>query len=72
MSGKPRLLVLNEYYWPGVEATAVLLTELCEALAEDFEITVVTGALLGVDAQPGRTIRNGVEIIRVPGTSYDR
>lgn len=72
MSRKPRLLVLNAYYWPGVEATAVLLTELCEALAQDFDITVVTGALLGVDAQPGRMRQNGVEIIRVPGTSYDR
>ena len=27
---KPRLLVVNQYYWPGVEATAHLLTELCE------------------------------------------
>ena len=35
-------------------------------------MTVVTGALHGVDAQPGRTTRNGVEIIRVAGTSYDR
>ena len=33
---RPRLLVLNQYYWPGVEATAHLLTELCEALAEDI------------------------------------
>ena len=31
---RPRLLVFNQYYWPGVEATANLLTELCEALAE--------------------------------------
>jgi len=46
MSGrrKPRLLVLNQYYWPGIEATAQLLTELCEALAEDMEVTVVDNA----------------------------
>ena len=44
---RPRLLVLNQYYWPGVEATANLLTELCEALAEDFDVTVVTGAAPG-------------------------
>jgi hypothetical protein len=25
---KPRLLVLNQYYWPGIEATAQLLTDL--------------------------------------------
>ena len=45
--GKPRLLVLNQYYWPGVEATAQLLTELCEALAGEYEIRVVTGMLHG-------------------------
>ena len=27
MPGKPRLLVLNQYYWPGLEATAHLLRE---------------------------------------------
>ncbi len=26
---KPRLLVFNQYYWPGLEATAHLLSELC-------------------------------------------
>ena len=38
----PRLLILNQYYWPGVEATANLLTELAEDLADEFEVTVVT------------------------------
>ena len=63
MSGrrKPRLLVLNQYYWPGVEATAQLLTELCEALAEDFDIKVVTGQLHGQEEEPHRNVRNGVE-----------
>src|SRR3954467_8548154 len=46
-SRKPRLLVLNQYYWPGIEATAQLLTELCEALAADIQITVITGVLHG-------------------------
>ena len=64
MSEKPRLLVLNQYYWPGVEATAHLLTELCEALADDFDVTVVTGALHGARGGP-RGARNGVEIVRV-------
>ena len=40
---RPRLLVLNQYYWPGVEATAHLLSDLCAALADDFDVTVVTG-----------------------------
>ena len=61
MSGrrKPRLLVLNQYYWPGVEATAQLLTELCEALAEDLDVKVVTGQLHGQEQQPHRTPAEG-------------
>jgi len=66
---KPRLLVLNQYYWPGVEATANLLTELCEALASTYDVTVIAGA---VDGQPERSSRNGVQIIRVRSTTYDR
>jgi len=71
-SRKPRLLVLNQYYWPGVEATAQLLTELCEALAEDMEVKVVTGVLHGHEDQPRRLTHNGVSIVRVPSTSFER
>jgi putative colanic acid biosynthesis glycosyltransferase WcaI len=69
---KPRLLVLNQYYWPGIEATAQLLTELCEALADEAEIKVVTGVLHGHEGEPRRDIHNGVEIVRVPSTSFER
>jgi colanic acid biosynthesis glycosyl transferase WcaI len=69
---KPRLLVLNQYYWPGVEATAHLLTELCEALAEDFQVTVVTGLLHNPPTEAGQFHRNGVEVIRVRSTAYER
>src|SRR5262249_14951411 len=44
---RPRLLVLNQYYRPGPEATAQLLAELCDGLADEFEITVVTGRVRG-------------------------
>jgi glycosyltransferase involved in cell wall biosynthesis len=71
-SRKPSLLVLNQYYWPGVEATAQLLTELCEALAEDLEVKVVTGVLHGHEDEPRRAVHNGVEIVRVPSTSFER
>ena len=67
-----RLLVLNQYYWPGVEATAHLLTELCEALADDYEIRVLTGVLHGHEEQPQRSVRNGVEIVRVRSTAFER
>src|SRR5438034_1329544 len=69
---KPRLLVLNQYYWPGVEATAQLLTDLCEALAEDLDVTVITGVLHGHEDEPRRLEHNGVEIVRVPSTSFER
>ncbi len=69
---KPRLLVLNQYYWPGVEATAHLLSQLCEALADDFDVTVVTGRLLGHDELPDEEERNGVRIVRVRSTAYER
>jgi colanic acid biosynthesis glycosyl transferase WcaI len=69
---KPRLLVLNQYYWPGIEATAQLLTELCEALAEDMDVTVVTGVLHGHEDEPRRAERAGVRIIRVASTSFER
>jgi len=71
-TARPRLLVLNQYYWPGVEATAHLLSQLCEALAGDFEITVVTGHLHGHEELPDEEERNGVRIVRVRSTAFER
>jgi putative colanic acid biosynthesis glycosyltransferase WcaI len=70
-AARPRLLVLNQYYWPGVEATAQLLAQLCEALAEEYDVTVVTGHLYGQQL-PDEEERNGVRIVRVRSTAYDR
>jgi glycosyltransferase involved in cell wall biosynthesis len=70
-AGRPRVLVLNQYYWPGVEATAHLLSELCAALADEFDVTVITG-MVGDGAEPGRFERDGVEIVRVRSTAFDR
>ena len=69
---RPRLLVLNQYYWPGVEATANLLTQLCEALASDYDVTVITGRLLGREEDADYERLNGVELIRVHSTAFDR
>ena len=71
MSMRPRILVLNQYYWPGVEATAQLLAQLCEALARDYDVTVVTGHLHGHQL-PDEEERNGVRIVRVRSTTYER
>jgi colanic acid biosynthesis glycosyl transferase WcaI len=68
---RPRILVLNQYYWPGVEATAHLLSELCGALADEFDITVVTGMVPDA-ARPGRERHDGVDVLRVHSTAFDR
>jgi glycosyltransferase involved in cell wall biosynthesis len=73
MSGRrSRLLVLNQYYWPGFEATAYLLSQLCAAFADEFDVTVITGRLGIPPAGPGRTTHDGVEIVRVHSTAFDR
>jgi colanic acid biosynthesis glycosyl transferase WcaI len=69
-SRRLRLLVFNQYYRPGVEATANLLADLCAGLTQAFDVTVVTGALRNVNA--GREVRDGVEIIRVRATAFER
>lgn len=69
---KPKILVLNQYYWPGVEATAHLLAELCAGLADEFDITVVSGRMGGSDGRDNRMTHRGVEIVRVPSTTYER
>jgi glycosyltransferase involved in cell wall biosynthesis len=66
-----KILVLNQYYWPGIEATGQLLAQLCEELARDYDVTVVTGQLRGHEL-PAEEIRNGVRIVRVRSTTYDR
>jgi colanic acid biosynthesis glycosyl transferase WcaI len=71
-AARPRLLVFNQYYHPGVEATAHLLTELCEALAAEYSVTVITGRLRDREDEPDYEIRNGVEVIRLHSTSFDR
>lgn len=70
MSG-PRILILNRSYWPDAEASGQLLTELCEDLAAEFEMTVIAGQPnqnpAGVSCNPwGRDEHHGVSIRRVP------
>jgi glycosyltransferase involved in cell wall biosynthesis len=67
-----RVLVINQYYWPGIEATAHLLSELCEELAREYDVTVVTGCLRETAKRPERFTRNGVEVVRVPSTVFER
>jgi glycosyltransferase involved in cell wall biosynthesis len=67
------VLVLNRSYWPDVEATGQLLTELCEELARGCRVTVIAGQpnhSFETGALPRREVRNGVEIIRVRNRRY--
>jgi glycosyltransferase involved in cell wall biosynthesis len=43
MSPTKRLLFLNRSFYPDLEATGQLLTELCQAMEEDFEVHVICG-----------------------------
>jgi colanic acid biosynthesis glycosyl transferase WcaI len=69
---KPRLLVLNQYYWPGLEATGHLLSELLAALTLDFDVAIVTGRIAVHAPRAERIEHEGVQIIRVRSTAYDR
>ena len=72
MAKRPSVLVLNQYYWPGVESTAHLLSQLCEDLAKNCDVTVVTGCLRERAETPERFLRNGVNVVRVPSAAFDR
>jgi colanic acid biosynthesis glycosyl transferase WcaI len=69
---RPRILVLNQYYWPGVEATGQLLSQLCADLSRDYAVTVITGRLTVPAADAGRTVHEGVEVVRVNSTAFPR
>ncbi len=69
---RPHILVLNQYYRPGVEATANLLADLCEDLAQVYEVTVVTGRLHGRDELPSEEVLGGVRVLRTRSTAFDR
>ena len=68
--GRPRIVFLNRSYWPDLEATGQLLTQLCESLAGEFQVEVVAGLpnSLSADAPAdwrSRTVHNGVRIHRL-------
>ena len=64
--------MLNQYYWPGVEATANLLHDLCRQLAVENDVLVVTGMVDDPRAQRGLAAVEGVRVFRVASTTFDR
>jgi glycosyltransferase involved in cell wall biosynthesis len=69
---RPHILVLNQYYKPGVEATANLLADLCEALAQDYDVTVITGRVRDRGDLPLEEVLNSVHVVRTHSATYDR
>jgi glycosyltransferase involved in cell wall biosynthesis len=67
-----RILVLNQYYRPGLEATANLLAELCEDLSRDYDVTVVTGRLHNLPHLRDEEVLDGVHVVRAWSTAYER
>ncbi len=73
---RPRLLFVNQHYWPDVAATGQILTDLAESLVRrGFVVDVLTGRAKyqsgGLDA-PAQEVRNGVRVRRLASTSFGR
>lgn len=74
-TSKPRIVFFNRSYWPDVEATGQLLTELLEDLSDDFDLEVVAGQPNAVPSgepfqSTGTQIHNGVRITRLRHTQF--
>ena len=78
MNHRPKVLFLNRSYWPDVEATGQLLTELCESLHSSFDVSVVAGQPNQVrDTNQGHewqkeSVRNGVRIHRIAHSQFSK
>ena len=70
------LLFLNRCYWPDVEATGQLLTELCGDLARRHHVTVIAGQPNFVQVSSQRLIQRetheGVQIVRVRNSRFSK
>lgn len=72
-----KLLFINRSYWPDAEATGQLLTELCEDLAKDFEVSVICGQPNSNPSNAtfkkvGHEVHNGVHIHRLRHTRFNK
>lgn len=71
------LLFINRSYWPDVEATGQLLTELCTDLARSHRVAVIAGRPNYVAGAPSkrwlqREVHDGVEILRVGNRTFTK
>jgi colanic acid biosynthesis glycosyl transferase WcaI len=75
-SDRPRVVFFNRSYWPDTEATGQLLTELCEDVATDFDVTVVAGranaSFVDECLAKHSNVRNGVAVERCRHTRFSK
>ena len=78
-AGPTRVLFLNRSFWPDREATGQFLTELCDDLSQDHEITIVAGPSYHTNQKDhagfrlwSRERRGKVSIIRTWGTRFSK
>lgn len=70
-----RVLILNQYYYPDVAATAQLAADLAEELVQQgHEVTAITSnrSYAGAQRLPFAEEHRGVRIVRVPATAFGR
>ncbi len=77
--GRTRVLFLNRSFWPDREATGQFLTELCDDLSQDHEVTIVAGPSYQADDKGAggfrlwsRESRGKVTVIRTWGTRFSK
>ena len=74
--GQTRVLFLNRSFWPDREATGQFLTELCDDLSRDHEVTIVAGPSRRSGFARFRLWsheqRGKVSIIRTWGTGFSK
>ena len=70
-----RVLLLNQFFYPDLAASAQLMTDLAIVLAKTgAEVTALTSqsSYIGASRYPARGNVEGVRILRVPSTNYGR
>ena len=74
-----RVLFLNRSFWPDREATGQFLTELCDDLSQDHEVTIVAGPSYSANDNGAagfrlwsRESRGKVTVIRTWGTRFSK
>lgn len=75
VSGKSRLWIVSELYYPEQTSTGYFLTRIAEGLAATHDVAVVCGQPTYSERgqiAPRTEVRNGVKIFRMMATRYDK